>query len=81
MRRLPARDAHNLLQHIALADLKAHPLVEVYVPVPLHLIFVGFSADGNFNVNLPPAEIQVRSLPHLPDCVAASTCACGMLSC
>jgi hypothetical protein len=78
MRRLPARDAHNLLQHLALADLKAHPLVEVYVPVPLHFIFVGFSADGNFNVNLPPAEIQVRSLPCRPSVyrAAASTCPC-----
>jgi hypothetical protein len=51
--------SHNLAQYLGLSKVEA-----LHMPVPLNIVLVGFSADGNLQVNISTAQIQ-EWLGHL----------------
>jgi hypothetical protein len=68
--------SHNLAQYLGLSRVEA-----LHMPIPLNIVLVGFSADGNLQVNISTAQIQEwlghldHVLPHTRIQLSQLTCA------
>ncbi|KAG1658750.1 hypothetical protein FOA52_000863 [Chlamydomonas sp. UWO 241] len=84
IRQLKERDLENktaFLESSSVADfLGLHHVDAVHMPIPLSIVLIGFSGDGNLGVNLSLAQVQ-KWFGHLDHVLPHSRIELAELSC